>query len=333
MPRVAAAEPVGRRVVVRRAVLRPDDRPRYADVVGVLVDAGPAALSVRRRDGTVVEVPRAEVRVLKVVPAAPADVLALEEVAALGWPAPHTRRLGRWLLRAAEGWTGRANSVLPLGDPGLPLDDALAEVTAWYAGHGLPGRLAIPLPGREALDAALARRGWSAYNHTQVLTADVGVTLRSLPERADLPPVEIEPVPGDDWVAAYHYRGDSGLPPVGRAILTGSERPGFAVVRSGRSGGSGGSASPALAIARASLDRGWMGVTAVEVDPAHRRRGLASHVMRALLGWAAESGAPDVYLQVADENEAALALYDRIGFAPHHRYHYRLAPAQPSRRS
>ena len=41
---------------------------------------------------------------------------------------------------------------------------------------------------------------------------------------------------------------------------------------------------------------------------------------------AAESGAPDVYLQVADENQAALALYDRIGFAPHHRYHYRLAP-------
>jgi ribosomal protein S18 acetylase RimI-like enzyme len=180
--------------------------------------------------------------------------------------------------------------------------------------------VAVPLPGREALDAALGGRGWSAYNPTRVLTADVEVTLRSLPERADLPPVEIGPAPADDWVAAYHYRGDSGLPAVGRAILTGSERPGFAVVRSGGTGGS------VLAIGRASLDRGWIGVTAVEVDPAHRRRGLASHLMRALLDWAAEAGVRDAYLQVADENAAALALYDRLGFAPHHRYHYRLAP-------
>jgi ribosomal protein S18 acetylase RimI-like enzyme len=32
-------------------------------------------------------------------------------------------------------------------------------------------------------------------------------------------------------------------------------------------------------------------------------------------------------LQVASANEPALALYERLGFAEHHRYHYRLAPA------
>src|SRR6185437_16169690 len=127
MPLMAAADPVGHKVVVRRV-----SEGRHTDVVGVLVDAGPEVLVVRRRDGSHVEIGRATVTAMKAVPAAPRDVLALEEVAALGWPAPETRRLGRWLLRAAEGWTGRGNSVLPLGDPGLPLDDALAEVTAWY---------------------------------------------------------------------------------------------------------------------------------------------------------------------------------------------------------
>jgi len=323
MPPVAAGEPVGRRVVVRRVVPDagpaggPPTPPRYADVVGVLVDAGPEALSVRRRDGTVVEVPRADVSVIKPVAASPADVLALEEVALHGWPAPHTRWLGRWLLRAGEGWTGRANSVLPLGDPGLPLDAALAEVTAWYAGWGLRPRVAVPLPGREALDGALAARGWTRDIPTWVLTADVGVVLGTTPARSDLPPVVVEPEPADDWVAAYHYRGDSGLPPVGRSILTASARPGFAAVRD---------AGTVLAIGRASLHQGWVGVTAVEVDPPHRRRGLATHVMRGLLGWAADAGVRDAYLQVADENAAALALYDRIGFAPHHRYHYRRAP-------
>jgi N-acetylglutamate synthase len=332
MPRVAAVEPVGRRVVVRRslpgaggrsgaagrpAAGGPRRQPRYADVVGVLVAAGPSTLSIRRRDGSVVEVPRSAVAALKPVLASPADVLALEEVAALGWPAPETRWLGRWLLRAAAGWTGRANSVLPLGDPGCPAEQALAEVLDWYAARGLPGRMVIPTPAREALDGALAERGWTAYNPTRVLTADLEVSLRTLPRRTDLPPVQVEPAPAEDWLAAYHYRGGSHLPPVARSILTGAADPGFAVVRSG---------GAAVAIARASVDRGWVGVTAVEVDPRHRRRGLATQIMRGVLEWAAGRGASEAYLQVGEENSAALALYDRLGFGPHHRYHYRLAP-------
>src|ERR1700750_1438100 len=117
MPPMSAANPVGHKVVVRRLA-----DGGQTDVVGVLVDAGPEALVVRRRDGDLVRIARAAVTAMKAVPAASRDVLALEEVAALGWPAAETRWLGRWLLRAAAGWTGWGNSVLPLGDPGLPLD-------------------------------------------------------------------------------------------------------------------------------------------------------------------------------------------------------------------
>ena len=330
MPRVAAAELLGRKVVVRRITGGPDAGgsgpvgARYTDVVGVLVAAGPARLSVRRRNRSLVDIPRSEVHLVKPVPAAPADVLALEAVAAKGWPAPDTRWLGRWLLRAAAGFTGRANSVLPLGDPGRRLDAALAEVEAWYGERGLPARVVVPTPAREGLDAALADRGWTAYNTVEVLTADVEVTLARLARsagRPDLPPVAVDPTPADDWIGAYHYRGGDPLPAVGRAILTGARQPGFAAVRAG---------GAVLAIARASVDDGWVGVTAVEVDPAHRRRGLASHVMRELLRWGAERGATSAYLQVAVENGPALALYGRLGFAPHHRYHYRIAGAPPS---
>ena len=290
---MSATDPVGHKVVVRRAVDR-----GHSDVVGVLVDAGPEVVVVRRRDGSLVEIGRAAVSVLKAVPAAPRDVLALEEVAALGWPAPESRRLGRWLLRAAEGWTGRGNSVLPLGDPGLPLDEALAEVTAWYGERGLPGRFTIPTPAREVLDAALATRGWLSYNPTAVLTADVAVILRRLPA-ADRR-VTVEPEPSADWLSLYHYRGTTELPPVARRVL---------------------------AIARGAVDEGWIGVTAVEVDADHRRQGLGTGVMGAILDWGLARGAVSAYLQVAEENTGALALYDRLGFARHHGYHYTVAPA------
>ena len=45
-------------------------------------------------------------------------------------------QLGSWLLRADGGFTGRANSALPLGDPGLPLAGAVDEVEAWYRAAG-----------------------------------------------------------------------------------------------------------------------------------------------------------------------------------------------------
>jgi ribosomal protein S18 acetylase RimI-like enzyme len=118
-------------------------------------------------------------------------------------------------------------------------------------------------------------------------------------------------------MGAYHYRGGTGVPPVARAVLTGSDRPGFAIVRTG---------GTAIAIARASIDAGWVGVTAVEVDGARRRQGLARHVMRGVLAWAASHGAQDTYLQVAEDNAAALGLYAGLGYAEHHRYSYLLAP-------
>jgi ribosomal protein S18 acetylase RimI-like enzyme len=83
-----------------------------------------------------------------------------------------------------------------------------------------------------------------------------------------------------------------------------------------------------VAIGRAVVDERWCGVTALEVGTAHRRRGLARHVLRALLGWAAGEGARHVYLQVAEDNAAALALYRDLGFGTHHTYQYRQEPGR-----
>lgn len=44
---------------------------------------------------------------------------------------------------------------------------------------------------------------------------------------------------------------------------------------------------------------------------------------------AVDRGARAAYLQVAEENDAALRLYDTLGYTRHHQYHYRSAPADP----
>jgi ribosomal protein S18 acetylase RimI-like enzyme len=104
-------------------------------------------------------------------------------------------------------------------------------------------------------------------------------------------------------------------PRAARTVLEGPAQIGFAAVRSeGR----------VLAKGRIGCGRDddWAGITDVWVDPAHRREGLALVVLGRLLGWAAERGVSTVYLQVRGDNEPALALYERLGFMPHHAYRY-----------
>ncbi len=64
----------------------------------------------------------------------------------------------------------------------------------------------------------------------------------------------------------------------------------------------------------------------IEVDPAHRRRGLATVVLAELLDWAAARGATTAWLHVETDNPGAIALYERLGFITHHTTHYLAAP-------
>ena len=247
----------------------------------------------------------------------------LERRAALGWRAPEEERLGDWLLRAAGGFTGRANSALALGDPGRPLDEAAGTVRDWYQARGLPPMIAISYPaGRPhavAADRFLAEQGWGVRSGAAtVMTAPVGQVARAAgPVPADR--VEVAPEPDAAWLALYHYRGQEELPLIARQVLTSAPWQAFASIRA---------AGQTIAIGRVAAAGGWAGLTAIEVAPGHRRRGLATVVSAALANRADAHGAGHVYLQVEDDNEPARALYHRIGFAAHHGYHYRLVPAR-----
>ncbi|HVX45702.1 MAG TPA: GNAT family N-acetyltransferase [Mycobacteriales bacterium] len=314
-------ELIGRRVVVRRRITPPadpkhDTGAKYSDVLGTLIRAD-AALHIERSNGEVVTVPGSEVHRVKAIPPArvrvlpsPIAPLALEEITALGWPAPATARLGRWLLRAADGYTRRANSVLPLGPAGLPVEAAIDRAREWYAERRLPLRFQLPTPGTEALDEILEKQHFLRENLTFVHVAPVGAIMATAPAREDLPPVRLQNYPGAAW-----QQMQEPITPIAQAVLTGARLPVFATVADGET---------TIATARAVVDFDWLGITALQVAPEYRRRGIAMHVMRALGAWGRSNGARNSYLQVEEANHGAIDLYERLGYVMHHEYHYRL---------
>lgn len=58
--------------------------------------------------------------------------------------------------------------------------------------------------------------------------------------------------------------------------------------------------------------RGW--IYHLAVDEAHRRRGIATALMRAAETELARRGCPKINLQVMGDNSSVVALYERLGY-------------------
>jgi ribosomal protein S18 acetylase RimI-like enzyme len=317
--RISRAD-LGRRVSVRRISDIVDGRPEFRDVVGVLTSWDESgALTVVNRAGEAVALDERALVAGKPVPPAPVrrgaaapelpGPAAMQRIAAAAWPAIEQEPLGDWVLRASAGFTRRANSVQTLGDPGLPLDEALARVRAWYAERGLPAYLEITEPGSPGGLAAHA----GSLAATHVRTAPLAA-LAAAPLAVD---VRLARTPDAAWLS--RYRRVTGGPEVQRAamsLLLGGASTWFASAHLTEV-----TDGPA-AIGRLVVDGPWAYFGAVEVVPAARRRGLAAAVMTALASRAAEEGATGAYLQVEADNAPAGALYDKLGFGTAYTYHY-----------
>jgi N-acetylglutamate synthase len=244
-------------------------------------------------------------------------VEALERAAARHWQAPDTEPLGEWSLRAAAGFTGRANSALPLGDPGGPLPDAVTAVEAWYRARDLRPMIVLPDgAGPAHLKNLLTERAWFPRpGPAFVMLADT----ESLP--ASQSETEFTAEPDDAFLGLYRYRGQD-LPPIARTLLMSAPWQAFGSIR--RDG-------QAAAVGRVSVARDENGtllgmLTAVEVNAADQRQGLGTAITAGLAAAAAAQGAQRILLQVETGNDPARALYLRCGFQDSHRYQYMMAP-------
>ncbi|GGT10097.1 N-acetyltransferase [Streptomyces kurssanovii] len=310
---------MGKRVSVRRLSDAEAPVAKFTDTVGVLTSWTGGVLVITRRTGESVRIPESSLVAGKVVPAEPArhrgpaaDFQELSRVTARAWQPVESERLGEWELRASAGFTRRANSVLPLGDPGMPLDDALARVRDWYAARGLPAyvQTATGAAGtQEELCAELEARDWRAEVSAQV---QVGGLAAVGDLDADVSRVTLSRSFDEAWLRRYQRSGVPG-PHVLKVLGSGPSVWFASIAGEGR--------IPA-AIGRCVVDSRWAGFMAVEVDPAYRRQGLAKAIMAALARRALEEGASAAWLQVESDNDGGRALYAGMGFRVHHHYHH-----------
>lgn len=268
------------------------------DVVGHLIAANDEWLVVLPEDRGAVWVPREQAASIRRIPertVLPAsDGEALQRVLARTWPGLRGARLGGWLLREGCGVTKRANSVLAVGDPELPFEEAVNAAEDWYRS---PVTLQIVAGSRA--ESSAAGQGMEASGSTLVLVRPLAEM--ALPtERADL-----ADAPDDAW-AAIAGAGADRLAEMTSAPAT--------YLRAGE------------AVGRVAVCGGWAVVSCITVAPGARGRGLGRSVTRALLQEGRSRGARYASLQVEESNPAAMGLYRSMGFREHHGYAYWARP-------
>jgi ribosomal protein S18 acetylase RimI-like enzyme len=336
--------PLDRLRVGMRAVVRHRLENGLTDALGEVVALDETSVSVATRRGLQV-VQRAAVVAAKEVPPAPSrrgaphlalSMADLERVMVDGWPPLERAELGSWMLRAASGFTGRANSVLPLGDPGRPLPDAVQAAEAWYVERGLRPMFSLFGPEGftvtdDALGALLGARGYTDVNRSVVMTAAVAslvsATRRPSSEEGDggdegeaAVTVREGRAPWPQWWAASDERR-RGSKDVAQAVMASSpDQVLLAAEVDGRT----------VATARVAFAHAWAGVFGLHVLPGSRRLGVATALMGAAAAEAQARGNASMYLQVERANAGAVALYRRLGCATHHEYVYLAAPEPPA---
>lgn len=241
----------------------------------------------------------------------------IEELALNAWPALQTYVYDGWLLRMADGYTKRSNSISPLY-PGTcdNLSDKISHCERIYEEAGLPPIFKMTPFVPQALDELLAERGYEVVDPSMVkLLSDITEIAEPWQPAA---PVVIDTRLSEAWLATMADL--AGLSPhqiaVTRRLL---DRPlqkqGFFTLYDDEQ-----PVSCGLIV----IEHGYAGLYDIITHPEHRGRGHAEQLIRHMLQWAYANGASQSYLLVVQHNTPANRLYDKLGYKDIYPYWYRV---------
>jgi len=239
-------------------------------------------------------------------------ITSIEELSLNAWPSLQTLLVDGWVLRFANGYTKRANSINPLYALAGDVEEKIRFCEEIYRRNNLPVVFKMTSAAHpEDLDALLDARGYEVDSPTGVQTMDLC--------NADLSPdARLDATLTEEWLAAFCRMSaisndrKSTLRLILANILL---QKCFAAILQ---------ADQIIACGLGVQQSEHIGFYDIVTDKPFRNRGYGKQLMRSLITWGRRNGARRAYLQVMLDNPPALHLYAQLGFKQVYQYWYRI---------
>ncbi|MBE9046846.1 GNAT family N-acetyltransferase [Pleurocapsales cyanobacterium LEGE 10410] len=247
----------------------------------------------------------------------PIQIQTIEELSLNALPCLQQILDDGWVLRFAEGYTKRANSVTPLYAGSPDLAQKIQRCEKIYHRFKLKPMFRLAdIPQLETLDRALEELAYVKGDRVSVQTIDLNDS--NLSSNDLFPTIAYEL--SQEWLDHYVHAVDLPLQhwhtmatmleiipnPTCYAWLKNRQR----------------FCSCGLGV----IENDYLGLFFIATAKHRRGKGYARQLVSALLDWGKHHGATKAYVQVETNNQSAINLYNKLGFTEVYQYFYRIKP-------
>lgn len=238
----------------------------------------------------------------------------IEEISMNAWPSLQIKLYDGWILRFSNGYTKRANSVNPIYESIINLDEKIDFCEKEYSKRKLPTVFKLTEESKpEGIDKKLEERGYSRCGETSLRIMDMKKYCCSEAEN-----VVINNKYTDQWLEGFFHCSDifdEKVQSVVERILNNIQGTVIYATKQadGRTAGCGYGA----------IERGYIGIFDIVVHKDYRGNGYGKDILNGILGAALQLNIKKAYLQVTAGNTPAERLYDKLGFTELYKYWYR----------
>ncbi|MBH1941158.1 GNAT family N-acetyltransferase [Mobilitalea sibirica] len=240
----------------------------------------------------------------------------IEEFSLNAWPALQSYLYDGWVIRLADGYTKRSNSVSPIYNGYMELLDKVEFCEHIYTMSHQPAIFKIfPSYHTQELDDILIQRGYSIEDITSVRVLDLSNYQGKKPKniiyqtRLDQRWMDgfLECSNKSDEEKVISHKLHQNI--LGDVIFVSKMVEGKIV-----------------GCGYGAFQRGVVGIYDIVVDKEYRNQGLGKDILDGILSYATQKKITLAYLAVVVGNTPAEKLYEKLGFMEQYRYWYRVSP-------
>ena len=239
----------------------------------------------------------------------------IEELSLNAWPALKTMFYDGWIIRMADGYSFRSNSINMIYPSKINIEEKINYCDEVFKRHSIqPAYKILSCGEHKVIDETLKNLSYEKIYETIIQLCEIP----EFPKR-NIEGIMVSGAFDEEWKkSVIEFNKIEEKHKTAFKNITGSVAVEKIVVRKEAGG-------ETVGCGYAALERNHAGLFSITVKESQRGKGYGREIAETLLTEAAKRGIRNSYLQVDYDNTAALSLYEKLGYREAYRYWYRKA--------